>query len=139
MAFIPNRRGRFRGTRSSSTTSSSDWSRASRVDSPIGSSINAEKPLPNDHKFTPLIVEPHHHRHTLDHSYFPQGNDDMNANVLFPEIPAENNNYADRVYADPYRKNVYILDRNGHEMFFTDEENGLLSPSQPSCAGNFSS
>ena len=140
MAYIPNRRGRFHGPRSASSSSAS--SHLSHGGSGDGQSTflqNQERMKPsglNDiPDIPPLQLKLHHHRHTLDHSYFPEGNDDMNANTLFPNIPAESNDIADRVYADPYRKEVYIFNRNGHELVFEEEEAGLINPSSPTLTG----
>ena len=97
----------------------------------------AKAHTPGNSDFEPLQLRPGHHRHTLDHSYFPEGNEDMNNNTLFPIIPDENNDYADRIYADPYRRNLYIFDRNGREMFFEEEEQGLVSPNSKQMTGKF--
>lgn len=138
MAYIPNRRGRFFGSRSnSSLSSSSNQSRDGSGDGPSNSRQSQQKPsvmnaIP---EIPPLQLQERHHRHSLDHSYFPEGNDDMNANTLFPNIPVENHNDADRVYADPYRRNIYIFNRNGQEMFFEEEETGLINRSSSTLTG----
>lgn len=122
MACIPRRRGRF--SESSSNSSSSRTPIRNR-DGQTGLSIQ-------------LQLQNHHHRHTLDHSYFPEGNEDMNAATMFPSIPGADTNHADRIYADPYRENVFVVNRNGEEMYFTDEEKGLYSSSDPGFSGKLS-
>ena len=120
MSFIPRRLGR------------KSESNSSRSSSPPKSHLSFD----NDQSCIPeLQLHADHHRETLDHSYFPKGNEDMNSGRLFPSIPNADEQVADRIYADPYRKNVYIVNRNGHEMFFDDEEKGLISSSQPTLTG----
>ena len=118
MANIPNRRGR--------SPTSTLPAQLPHVLVDEGSGFLAE-----------LRLQESHHRHTLDPSYFPAGNEDKNHNTRFPQIPPTGGDFADRVYADPYRRNVYILNRNGQEMFFNEEEQGLISPARPRLNGRF--
>ena len=119
MAFIPRRRGKV--SESSSNSSSSRNSTSTNDGNPS--------------QISQLQLHDRHHRHTLDHSYFPEGNEDMNAATMFPNIPGADTNHADRIYADPYRQNIYIMNQNGQELFYSDEESGLFSASAPNLIG----
>ena len=121
MSNIPNRRGHS----------------SPPQNSPLPPGVNPAFTDDSSGFLAALELQQTHHRHTLDHSYYPPGNEDKNHGVRFPRIPTEDVRFADRLYADPYRRSVYIVDRNGKEMFFTDEENGLISPARPRLNGQF--
>ena len=86
-----------------------------------------------------LQLQNRHHRHGLTYDYIPYGNEDMNSPENFPQTPDTPATLNDRVFSDPYRHNMFVIDENHREVHFTDiEAQDLLTRRRRSFVGKFS-